>query len=75
MTARRVRVFLALLTLLLLTAAASAQGLAPAPAPVAPSGPSALLLDAVPLLGPGSPAGERWLTTVVRLVNTTDQEP
>jgi hypothetical protein len=40
----------------------------------APAAPAPLLIDAVPLLGPGSPAGERWLTVVVRLINTTDQQ-
>ncbi len=76
MSVRRVRALLALLALLLSTVLASAQDPEPAPGagPAAPAGPAALLLDAVPLLGPGSPAGERWLSTVVRLVNTTEQQ-
>lgn len=72
MNVRRLRALLALLALLFLATVAGAEPADPPPAP--PSGPQALLLDAVPLLGPGSPAGERWLTVVVRLINATDQQ-
>jgi len=73
MSLRRVRALFALLALLCLAATAEALEPSPSATPGA-TGPAPLLLDAVPLLGPGSPAGERWLTTVVRLVNTTDQQ-
>lgn len=74
MSVRRVRAVFALFALLFTAALAGAQAPEPSAAAAAPAGPAALLLDAVPLLGPGSPAGERWLITVVRLVNTTDQQ-
>jgi hypothetical protein len=34
----------------------------------------ALGIDAVPLLGPGAPAGDRWQSSLVRLENKTDQQ-
>jgi hypothetical protein len=39
-----------------------------------PAPPRALAVDAVPLFGPGSPAGERWFGCVVRLANSSDQQ-
>jgi hypothetical protein len=34
----------------------------------------ALGIDAIPLLGPGAPAGDRWQQSLVRLENKTDQQ-
>lgn len=77
MSSPALRRVLALALVVLASASASAQP--STEPPVAPATPGAtpappLLLDAVPLLGVASPAGERWLITVVRLVNTTEQQ-
>lgn len=74
MIVRRVVVLVAALVLLLASGSAGAEDTETPAAPAAPAAPAPLLIDAVPLLGPGSPAGERWLTVVVRLINTTDQQ-
>ncbi|MBK7581512.1 MAG: hypothetical protein IPI67_15045 [Myxococcales bacterium] len=74
MTLRSVRALLCWVALLFSTLTAHAQAPTASGEPPGPTLAPALLLDAVPLLGPGSPAGERWLTTVVRIVNNTDQQ-
>lgn len=74
MKLRRACVLFTLPLLVLLSGTARAEEPEDPAAPAVNPGPTPLLLDAVPLLGAGSPAGDRWLSVVVRLVNTTEQQ-
>jgi hypothetical protein len=74
MILRALRALSVAAALVVTSSVAGAGGATSGTAPPGTPPPRALALDAVPVMGPDAPGGERWLGTVVRLTNFGEQQ-